>query len=80
MLKGFYMTTLTTEELVKKAYHAGVVRWDVAKELVELIVQTEREACAQMAWDYGWKRVDSDDAQGAAVEITDLIRSRGTTE
>jgi hypothetical protein len=40
-------------------------------------VAKEREACAELAWDYGWKRVDSDDAQGAAVEITDLIRARG---
>lgn len=52
------MTTLTTEELVKKAYHAGVVRWDVAKELVELIVQTEREACAKIPRQHALEMVD----------------------
>jgi hypothetical protein len=48
-----------------------------AKLVAVAAASKEREACAQMAWDYGWKRVDSDDAQGAAVEITDLIRARG---
>lgn len=47
------------------------------KDLVAKAVETEREACAKVAWDYGWKLVDSDEAQSAAVEITDAIRDRG---
>jgi hypothetical protein len=33
----------TKDEIIEKVRHAGVVRWDVAKELVELISKTERE-------------------------------------
>lgn len=44
---------------------------------VRKAVQAEREACAKVAWDYGWRRVDNDDVQAAAVEIHDAIRSRG---
>ena len=39
----------------------------------------EREACAKVAWDYGWRRVDNCDVQSAAVEIHDAIRARGNT-
>ncbi len=59
--------TLTTEELVKKAYHAGVVRWDVAKELVELIVQTEREAILDLVDAYAKNNTD----------LAEEIRARG---
>jgi len=44
---------------------------------VRKAVEAEREACAKVAWDYGWRRVDNDDVQSAAVEIHDAIRSRG---
>lgn len=47
------------------------------KGLVAKAVEAEREACAKLAWDYGWGLVDNDEAQSAAVEITDAIRARG---
>jgi hypothetical protein len=75
------MTTLTTAELVKKAYHAGVVRWDVAKELVELIVQTEREACARFCQTlpnpYKHCQISSHAYDLAIVDYSKAIRARG---
>ncbi len=65
---------MTQDELVKKAYDLGIVRWDVAKELVELITKTEREACAKVC-------DDMDKAHwGCEVKASwcsDAIRARG---
>lgn len=69
---------MTKAGLVIMALDAGVVRRDVAIKLVNDIMAAEREECAKVAWKYGWKRVDSGDVQSAAVEITELIRARGT--
>jgi len=75
------MTTLTTDELVKKAYHAGVVRWDVAKELVELITKTEREACARFSQTlpnpYKDCQISSHAYDMAIVDYSKAIRARG---
>ena len=52
----------------------------IPKEFIEtfskLIAEKEREECAKIAWDYGWKKVGNDDAQNAAVEIFNLIGAR----
>jgi hypothetical protein len=77
------------DEIIEMARQAAAVDGHIFKEIpspetvefitafYKLVAAKEREACAKVAWDYGWKRVDSDDAQRAAVEITDLIRARG---
>ena len=77
---------MTQDELIKKAYDLGVVRWDVAKELVELITKTEREACAQIceerAKDFHalfrkYKHEEDAGANMGATQCMDLIRARG---
>lgn len=45
---------------------------------IQNAIASEREACAKVAWNYGWRRVDNDDVQAAAVEIHDAIRARNT--
>jgi hypothetical protein len=63
---------ITTDEMIELGAFVKLV--------AEAAAAKEREACAKVAWDYGWKRVDSDDAQRAAVEITDLIRARAQAD
>lgn len=72
---------MTQDELVKKAYDFGVVRWDVAKELVELITKTEREACAKLSQTlpnpYKHCQISSHAYDMAIVDYSRAIRSRG---
>ena len=69
--------------LTKKEWEKSVAEaWSTAieatyKDMIEKAVLEEREACAKVAWDYGWKRVDNEDVQAAAVEISEAIQARG---
>jgi len=63
------------DDLVKKAYDLGIVRWDVAKELVELITKTEREACAKVCEDFDFEF--QDDSAGTLQGVAEAIRARG---
>ena len=50
---------------------------DFEATILPIAIVNEREACAKVAWDYGWRRVDNEDVQAAAVEIHDAIQARG---
>ena len=50
---------------------------DFETTVLPIAISAEREACAKVAWDYGWKRVDNEDVQAAAVEISEAIQARG---
>jgi hypothetical protein len=72
----------TNDEIIEKLRHAGVVRWDLAKELVELISKTEREACAKVCGRLADEAlvVGDEDAVMCFEEAEDSIRARGTNE
>jgi hypothetical protein len=61
---------MTRHELIQEAYKVGVVRWDVAEELVDLICEAEREACVQAGFDACLSKDD-------AVRVREAIRARG---
>lgn len=67
---------MTQDDLVKKAYDLGIVRWDVAKELVELITKTEREACFYLVKNY-MKETENMEARGCLASVAYDIKARG---
>ena len=72
---------MTRDEITHMAREAGFVGMDgdhgALRRFAALVAAAEREACAKVAWDYGWKRVDNEDVQAAAVEISEAIQARG---
>jgi len=69
---------MTQDELVKKAYDLGIVRWDVAKELVELITKTEREALVLLLRNLADDHTPSECADMiCALQSLGEIRARG---
>ena len=80
---------MTREDIIKLAREAGfeqlgpdIEDWVCFTEEIErfaaLVAAAEREACAKVAWDYGWRRTDNGDVQSAAIEIHNAIRARGS--
>ena len=86
---------MNKDDVIRMAWEAGVnlkdapekasgvgnaiVSYYDLKRFAALVAAAERDACAKVAWDYGWRRPDNGDVQSAAVEIHDAIRARGTT-
>ena len=66
---------MTHEEITVLAGHRIVSPW--VMKLAMDVAAAEREQCAKVAFEYGWRKCDFQDKQVAACEITDAIRARG---
>lgn len=42
--------------------------------------RTERGACHQIVWDYGFSRIDNEEVQAACVDLAQAIRARGKND
>jgi len=53
---------------------------EVCKKLCAQARRSERGACHQIVWDYGFSRIDNEEVQAACVYLAQAIRGRGKHE
>ena len=53
---------------------------EVCKKLCAQARRSERGACHQIIWDYGFSRIDNEEVQAACVHLAQAIRGRGKHE
>lgn len=53
---------------------------EVCKKLCAQARRSERGACHQIVWDYGFSRIDNEEVQAACVDLAQAIRGRGKHE
>lgn len=52
----------------------------VCEKLCAQARRTERGACHQIVWDYGFSRIDNEEVQAACVDLARAIQARGQNE
>jgi len=52
----------------------------IYKKLCAQARRTERGACHQIVWDYGFSRIDNEEVQAACVDLARAIQARGQNE
>ena len=53
---------------------------EVCKKLCAQARRSERGACHQIVWDYGFSRIDNEEVQAACIDLAQAIRGRGKHE
>jgi len=52
----------------------------VCEKLCAQARRTERGACHQIVWDYGFSRIDNEEVQATCVDLAQAIRARGKND